>query len=107
MATGLVHLHLGAFELVQLFAYGSLRETQITPDSEDMKVSLSVFKQHLYTVKIRARIHKDSKNPLRELLILAETFLARSLSLKVIQDQSESNSERGKDKHFYLVRRRG
>ncbi len=25
-----------------------------------------------------------------------------SLSLKVIQDQSESNSERGKDKYFYL-----
>ncbi len=57
-------------------------------------------------IENRARIHKDSKNPLRA-PNLALKFLARILSLKVIQDQSESNSERGRDKNFYLSEEAG
>ncbi len=49
----------------------------------------------------RARILKDSNNTFRELLIYLK-LLTRSLILKVIQDQSESNSERGKNKNLYL-----
>ncbi len=51
-------------------------------------------------LKTWARIHKDSKNPLRK-------FIARSLSLKVIEDQSESNSELRKDKKMYLSEEAG
>ncbi len=49
----------------------------------------------------RAHILKDSKNTLR----ICKT--RRSLSLRVIQDQSMSNSERGKDKYLYLTEEAG